>query len=194
MGRLVVGDQDQLGTVKGGPDLDLSYVPYYFGGVDPEFDRNRWGSRHWKRLHSGKEKEIDALLSSHTCYAKDSFHSRSRWKVPRFPEWLAGIHLLINMFFLHQMGQWVSPAISPGLHGTAQCVGRRQESSDRWTVLRYWEHLLGESTWDFIYKIIVTAFRAVIWGIDIVSSICFVVNWYCYRGWERDFAYYYHYF
>ncbi|ROT86038.1 Laminin subunit alpha-1 [Penaeus vannamei] len=44
MGRLVVGDQDQLGTVKGGPDLDLSYVPYYFGGVDPEFDRNRWGS------------------------------------------------------------------------------------------------------------------------------------------------------
>lgn len=41
MGRLVVGDQDQLGTVKGGPDLDLSYVPYYFGGVDPEFDRER---------------------------------------------------------------------------------------------------------------------------------------------------------
>ncbi|XP_071547005.1 laminin subunit alpha-1-like isoform X2 [Panulirus ornatus] len=44
MGRLVVGDQDQLGTVKGGPDLDLSYVPYYFGGVDPEFDRERWGT------------------------------------------------------------------------------------------------------------------------------------------------------
>ncbi|XP_063590781.1 laminin subunit alpha lam-3-like isoform X2 [Penaeus indicus] len=43
-GRLMVGDQDQLGTVKGGPDLDLSYVPYYFGGVDPEFDRNRWGN------------------------------------------------------------------------------------------------------------------------------------------------------
>ncbi|KAG0726288.1 Laminin subunit alpha-2 [Chionoecetes opilio] len=39
MGRLMVGDQDQLGTVKGGPDLDLSRVPYYFGGVDPEFDR-----------------------------------------------------------------------------------------------------------------------------------------------------------
>ncbi|XP_050712288.1 laminin subunit alpha-1-like isoform X2 [Eriocheir sinensis] len=42
MGRLVVGDQDQLGTVKGGPDLDLSNVPFYFGGVDPEFDRNKW--------------------------------------------------------------------------------------------------------------------------------------------------------
>ncbi|XP_042207400.1 laminin subunit alpha-2-like [Homarus americanus] len=44
MGRLVVGDQDQIGTVKGGPDLDLSFVPYYFGGVDPEFNRGRWGS------------------------------------------------------------------------------------------------------------------------------------------------------
>ncbi|KAK7085775.1 Laminin subunit alpha-2 [Halocaridina rubra] len=43
-GRLVVGDQDQLGTVKGGPNLDLSDVPYYFGGVDPEFDRKRWGT------------------------------------------------------------------------------------------------------------------------------------------------------
>ncbi|KAK8738877.1 hypothetical protein OTU49_003716 [Cherax quadricarinatus] len=44
MGRLVVGDQNQLGTVKGGPDLDLSYVPYYFGGVDPEFNKERWSS------------------------------------------------------------------------------------------------------------------------------------------------------
>ncbi|XP_064107459.1 laminin subunit alpha lam-3-like isoform X1 [Macrobrachium nipponense] len=44
-GRLVVGDQDQLGTVRGGPDLDLSDVPYYFGGVDPEFDKNKWGSQ-----------------------------------------------------------------------------------------------------------------------------------------------------
>ncbi|XP_063877309.1 laminin subunit alpha-1-like isoform X1 [Scylla paramamosain] len=44
MGRLVVGDEDQLGTVKGGPDLDLSRVSYYFGGVDPEFDRKKWGS------------------------------------------------------------------------------------------------------------------------------------------------------
>lgn len=44
MGRLVVGYQDQLGTVKGGPDLDLSRVPYYFGGVDPEFNRKKWGS------------------------------------------------------------------------------------------------------------------------------------------------------
>lgn len=41
MGRLVVGDQDQLGTVKGGPDLELSRVSYYFGGVDPEFDRKK---------------------------------------------------------------------------------------------------------------------------------------------------------
>lgn len=191
MGRLVVGDQDQLGTVKGGPDLDLSYVPYYFGGVDPEFDRNRWGSRHWKRLHSGNKRNRRFIILPHVlCQRFISLEI----SMESFPEWLAGIHLLINMFFLHQVGQWVSPAISPGLHGTAQCVGRRQESSDRWTVLRYWEHLLGESTWDFIYKIIVTAFRVVIRGIDIVSSIYFVVNWYCYRGWERDFAYYYHYF
>lgn len=41
MGRLVVGDQDQLGTVKGGPDLNLSREPYYFGGVPPEFDKER---------------------------------------------------------------------------------------------------------------------------------------------------------
>ncbi|KAK3855199.1 hypothetical protein Pcinc_038380, partial [Petrolisthes cinctipes] len=44
MGRLVVGDQDQLGTVKGGRDLDLSRQPYFFGGVHPEFDKQRWGS------------------------------------------------------------------------------------------------------------------------------------------------------
>lgn len=41
MGRLVVGDQDQLGTVKGGPNLDLAHMAYYFGGVDPEFNKVR---------------------------------------------------------------------------------------------------------------------------------------------------------
>ena len=41
MGHLVVGDQNQLGTVKGGPDLDLLRMDYYFGGVDPEFNRKK---------------------------------------------------------------------------------------------------------------------------------------------------------
>ena len=38
MGRLVVGAQDQLATVNGGPDLEINDQPFYFGGVDPEFN------------------------------------------------------------------------------------------------------------------------------------------------------------
>lgn len=39
MGKLVVGDQNHLATIKNGPDLNLTHQPFYFGGVDPEFDR-----------------------------------------------------------------------------------------------------------------------------------------------------------
>ena len=39
-GLLVVDGRAQtLATIKGGPDLDLLHSPFYFGGVDPEFDR-----------------------------------------------------------------------------------------------------------------------------------------------------------
>lgn len=43
MAQLQVGDQAKQGTVKGGPDLDLGSQPFYFGGVDPQFNKRRWG-------------------------------------------------------------------------------------------------------------------------------------------------------
>ncbi|KAL7642435.1 UNVERIFIED_CONTAM: hypothetical protein RMT77_006996 [Armadillidium vulgare] len=45
MGKLVVGDQNHLATIKNGPDLNLTHQPFYFGGVDPEFDRQEIGKQ-----------------------------------------------------------------------------------------------------------------------------------------------------
>lgn len=45
MGNLAVGDQSQLATVRGGPDLDLGDQSFYFGGVDPQFNRKKWAGQ-----------------------------------------------------------------------------------------------------------------------------------------------------
>ncbi|KAF2361238.1 Laminin G domain [Trinorchestia longiramus] len=74
MAQLAVGGQSQLATVSGGADLDLDDEPFYFGGVDPQFNKKRWGDEVVLRSMLGCMSSLSVRGNGHNPFTDGQFY------------------------------------------------------------------------------------------------------------------------